>query len=177
MKLFLVAVFVGVAFVGCQSKPTKVTEESGNRDSQNQVLVDTRTALEYESFHISGSGHLRSDDFLVLQNPKTKKRILDPDIEQIVERLARRGISPNREIVLLSDRADSVENKKWNWLLLQLGVKNVVMMSLPIYRDIHKNRPPQSPAERAPVWTIERPQLIKAQAQQCFVAWSDEHCL
>ena len=174
IKALVLAFVMGV--VGCQMKPTKTSDEAGNRDA-GRVLVDTRTALQYESFHVSGSIHLRSDEFLVLQNARTKTRILDPDIDQIVERLARRGVSPSREIVLISDKADSVENKKWNWLLFQLNVKNVTMMSLQSYRDANKSRPPQASPERAATWSIERPQLIKAQAQQCFVSWSDEKCL
>lgn len=174
IKALALAFILGL--VGCQMKPTKTSDEAGNRDA-GRVLVDTRTSLQYESFHVAGSVHLRSDDYLVLQNARTKTRILDPDIEQIVERLARRGVSPQREIVLLSEKADSIENKKWNWLLLQLGVKNVVMMSLQTYREVNKGRPPLSPPEKAAVWSIERPQLLKAQAQQCFVAWSDEKCL
>lgn len=166
-----------LAFAGCQSAPTKISEETATRESKERVLADTRNALDFESFHLPGSVALRSEDFLVLKNPRTGTRVLDPDMEQTIERLAKRGISPAREVVLISDRPDSIENKKWNWLLLQLGVKNVVMMSLDSYRAANPDRVPQAPPSLAAVWKVERPQLILREAQNCFVGWSDRLCL
>lgn len=169
--------FIFGVLLSCQSPPTKITGETVADTAPIRVLVDTRTHLQYETFHLSGSVHLNSSDFLILRNPAAKERIMDPDIPQIVERLARRGVSPEREIVLISDRQDSVENKKWNWLLLQLNVKNVIMMSLDGYRQANKNRVPQPNPERAAIWSVDRPQLILKQSKYCFVNWSDSLCL
>lgn len=172
--LFLPALWLGLA--SCQSPQTKITEETGGKSAM-RVLVDTRSHLQYETYHISGSVHLHSSDFLILRNAREKERILDPDIPQIIERLARRGVSPEREIILISDSPDSEENKKWNWLLLQLHVRNVIMMSLDSYREVNRNRVPQPKPERAAVWQVERPQLILKQSKNCFVSWSDSLCL
>ncbi len=155
--------------VGCQTKPTVVKNENANQDKKVRVLADTRSRLSYESFHLPGSIHLNSEDFIITKN---RNKFLDPDI---VERLARRGVSPEKDVVLISDTPNSVENKKWNWLLLQLDVKDVVMMSLTSYREANKNRVPQAPPERASVWKVEPSVLEKSTS--CFVNWSDDICL
>lgn len=172
-----IAVLFLWALTSCQSPQTKIKQETGGEAPIMRVLVDTRSHLNYETYHISGSVHLHSSDFLILKSAVQKERVLDPDIAQIIERLARRGVSPEREIVLISDRHDSEENKKWNWLLLQLNVKNVIMMSLDGYRQANRNRVPTPLPERAAVWSVERPQLILQQSKNCFVSWSDRLCL
>lgn len=120
----LMVVFLGA----CQMAPTKIKTEVGG-PAENTVLVDTRSSLEFSTYHVSGSVHLNTSDFLILKNANTQQRQFDPDLEQTIERLAKRGISPDKKIILISNKKDSEENQKWNWLLNKVEVKNVQMIS------------------------------------------------
>ena len=80
---------VFLMLMSCQQKPTKVMEESVDVFEPRTVLIDTRDSLQFQSYHIQGSVNLNSFDFLILKNAKTQKRILDPDLNQIIERLPR----------------------------------------------------------------------------------------
>lgn len=161
---------------GCQIEPTHMKEEPTNQYDKNSVLMDTRSAFEFESFHISGSVNINSGDYLILKNAKPVKRILDPDITQIIERLAKRGISPDKKIILLSNKKDSDENKKWRWLLRQFGVYNVELAAFDQYREIYKTVTPQAPPAAVPVWEVKDAKSILKKSDQCFVKWSDEAC-
>ncbi len=175
---WVVLIFLGCLLaVGCQIKPTVVKDESANHYNKALVVVDTRSALDYFSFHIPGSVSLNSADFLILKNPRTKKRVIDPDLEQIVERLAKRGISPLKTIVLISEKKDSDENKKWNWLFLQLDIRDVAMMGLEDYLAHNKRVAPQATPDSVPVWEIKKKKFILKKADECFVNWSDYDCL
>lgn len=168
-------VLLSVLF-SCQSKPTLISEEPTNPLPKDIVLADTRSAFEFAGYHFSGSVSLRSEDFLILKDAKSQKRIMDPDIPQTIERLARRGISPLKSILLISDKKDSIENKKWRWLLKQLDVRDVELVRFEDYREAHPNRIPQAPPERVPVWEVKDIAPILKKADQCFVKWSDEAC-
>lgn len=168
--LFLVFLF------GCQMRPTQSKEESASYHKKDVILVDTRSALEFESYHFSGSVSLRTDDFLILKEPKTKKRILDPDISQVIERLAKRGISPLKSVLLISEKKDSNENKKWQWLLKNLEIRDIVLMGFDEYRQINKIRLPQDPPEPMPVWTVTALSNIRQNSENCFVNWSELKC-
>ena len=104
-------VLLSLVILSCQQKPTRISEESAQVFDSRVVLIDTRSALNYESFHIEGSENLLVDDFLILKNPKSKTRIFDPDLLQTVERLANKGIHPSKFILLIGDKEDSIDNK------------------------------------------------------------------
>lgn len=162
--------------ISCQSQPTLLKQEVSSQDNKNLVLVDTRSAFDFTGFHLSGSVNLNSGDFLILKNPKTGRRILDPDINQIVERLAHRGISPLRSIILLAEKKDSAENKKWRWLLNQLQIRDVVMMSIEEFRIQKKNLVPQATPTAVSVWEVKGFKNILSKADRCFVNWTDSDC-
>lgn len=163
-------------FCGCQSAPTKLKEEVGALAEDNVVLVDTRTALEYSTYHVSGSVHLSSQDFLILNNVAKKTRMLDPDLEQVVERLARRGISPLKKIKLLADKKDSIELKKWQWLLQQLSVLQVEIYGLQDYIEVNRPLRPKPEPQRAEVWIVENKKNILEKSKFCFVSFDVINC-
>lgn len=171
---FLIA--ASVALTSCQTQPTLVKQEVATQDFKNRVLVDTRSAFDFAGFHISGSINLYSGDFLILKNPRTELRVLDPDIAQVIERLAKRGLSPLKSVILLNEKRDDIENKKWLWLLRQLEVRDVTLMSLQEYREQNKNIPQAKP-EPAPVWNVKNVKGIQVKAGSCFVKWSESQCL
>jgi hypothetical protein len=112
MKLSIILILLSVLW-GCQSAPTKIKQEVGGTPDKSVVYADTRSALAYTTYHPSGVISLNSDDFIILKNAATQTRVIDPDLNQLVERLARRGISPLKKVKLLSSNKDSDENKKW----------------------------------------------------------------
>lgn len=182
MKQLLLVLLVSFVWA-CQQKPTKVLDETTNVFVKKAVLIDTRNPFQYESFHIEGSQNLWSEDFLVLTNPKKKTRMLDPDLAQTVERLASKGIHPDKTIVLLNDKADSIENKKWKWLLSYLEIKYIELKSL---NDLKKSIKGQNnrfaKAEAQSPWPLLtspdfQKDLVFKKAPKCFLKWNDKICL
>ena len=170
-------------FCGCQPAPTKVIEQSVDVFDKNIVLFDTRSDLNYASFHFEGSQNLLIEDFLILKNPLAKtsnqKRILDPDLNQTIERLAHKGISPNLKIYLISDTKNSVNNKKWKWLLSYLEVADVQLFSLEEIKKIRSGRF-NDPEKQSP-WVLKssaeyQNEFILKKAPTCFVGWSEKNC-
>lgn len=167
-------------FVGCQSKPTKVIEETVNVFAKDSVMIDTRSALNYASFHIEGSANLNSGDYLILKNPKKKTYVMDSDLPQIIERLARRGVSPEKKIYLIGDKTDSTENKKWQWLFKSLEVEDLILIGFDEFRKNYKNAR-FAPAQPERPWILKtseefQKEFIIKKAKDCFAAWSDKIC-
>lgn len=167
---------VSAAFVflaGCVSEPTVLKEEvAPNVKVVAPVLVDTRPNFEFTTSHLPGSIHLESTDFIILKSAVKKERIFDPDLQQTIERLAKRGISPLKHVILISQKADSLENKKWAWLLNRLGVLNVESVSLKSYVEKNKPVPQAEPDPQAP-WAVDNGLEIVNKAADCFANWSD----
>ncbi len=176
LKNLLILSFAAFIFSACQMAPTKIKQEVGGTANPNVVFADTRSALAFSTYHPSGTVSLNTDDFIILKNAATQDRALDPDLDQLVERLAKRGISPLKKVKLISNKKDSEENKKWRWLLAKLDVTNVEFLTLDEY--IQQNRPlrPQPQPERANVWPVANADVILKKAQTCFVNWTESDC-
>ena len=163
----------------CAQAPTKVKQEVGGERSTEVVIVDVRSSLENMSYQISGSVSLRTEDFIILtgpeKSPEQRKRIFDPDLEQTIERLSRRGVSPERKIILVY--SNETEAFKWIWLLKQLGVADIEMLSLNQY--IEKNRPlrPKPAPPVAVPWLVTNKSFILKEAEFCFVGWAVSECI
>ena len=163
-------------FLGaCQMAPTKIKTEVGG-PAESTVLVDTRSSLEFSTYHVSGSVHLNTSDFLILKNANTQQRQFDPDLEQTIERLAKRGISPQKKIILISNKKDSEENQKWNWLLNKVQVTKVELTSLDEYIKANAPIRPKPQPERNEAWPVENKSEILKQAATCFLNWNSSLC-
>jgi hypothetical protein len=190
MIKLIVTLLMASFVVGCQLAPTTAIEESVDVFAARTVLVDTRTALDFNSFNIKGSTNLLVDDFVVLQNPLAKprnqKRYFDSNLKSMIERLARRGIHPDRKIILIGSKKDSIENKKWKWMLNNLEIKEVALYSLDQVRKMkHGNF---AEIEEEQPWELklslsEQKEFILTKAQKCFVdtypknkKWPEEYC-
>ena len=170
-------------FCGCQAVPTKIIEQSIDVFEKNIVLLDTRSDLEFASFHIAGSKNLVVDDFLILKNPqankKNQKRIMDADLNQTIERLANKGVSPDLKIYLIGDTKNSVNNKKWKWLLSYLEISDINLFSIDEVKKIKNGRFLES--EKQPAWILKssvdyQNEFIFKKAPTCFVGWSEKNC-
>ena len=181
MKLLTMTVGISLLLLSsCQQAPTKSLEETTNIFAEETVLVDTRSSFLYTSSHIQGSVNLVTADFLILKNPRTKTHSMDPDLQQIVERLARRGLHPSKKILLIGEAKNSVENLKWAWLLKLLGLDKVRMVSLAEFKKSHPNGRYKD-SERSEIWNIElsselQQEFILKKAPDCFVTWSAKRC-
>ncbi len=166
--------------MGCQQAPTKALEQTTNIFAEETVLVDTRNSFLYASSHLQGSLNLVTDDFLIKKNLKVRQYLIDPDLSQTIERLARRGIHPSKKVVLLGETKNSVENLKWAWLLKLLGVDKIQMISQGEFRKSHPNARYQDP-DRAEPWILDlspelQQEFILNKAPDCFVLWSAKKC-
>lgn len=173
---FVTTALILIFLSACQMAPTKIKNEVGGK-TEATVLVDTRSSLEYSTYRVSGSVHLSTSDFLILKNANTQQRQFDPDLEQTIERLAKRGISPSKKIILISNKKDSDENKKWNWLLNKIQVKNIELTSLDDYIKAHSPLIPKPEPERNDVWSVDNKTEILKLAPNCFVSWNLNSCL
>lgn len=185
--------FIYLSFLlifSCQQKMTKAIEESADVFAPRTVLIDTRSALDFQSFHIKGSSNLLVEDFLILKNPlasvKNQKRSFDSNLINVIERLASRGIHPNKRIYLMGDKKDSIENKKWQWLLNNLDIKEVILSSVDQIRKIKNGKFSELAAEKpwalslSPVlqkeFILNRAQICFAQDYSKFKKWNDQFC-
>lgn len=180
-RLFLL--FIVLVLGACQQAPTKMAEESAQVFEKKAVLIDTRNPFIFESFHIEGSQNLWWEDFLILTQPKKRVRVLDPDLQQTVERLASKGIHPSKTIILLNDRADAIENKKWKWLLSYLEIKNIELKSVSELKKSIKGQnnrfakaEPQSPWKLLTSEDFQK-DLVTKKASKCFLQWNEKSCL
>lgn len=182
MRKLVLLLTVCFLALSCQQKPTKVIEETSNQVFKiKTVLVDTRDSFAYTSFHVPGSVNLISSDFLIIKDTKNKKRILDPDLNQTIERLAKKGVSKDSKVILIVDSKKSNEGKKWKWLLNNLEVENVQILTLDEFNQFHKNARFVEP-ERQDVWTLFKSEqlqneFILKKANDCFVSWNEKSCL
>lgn len=181
MKLISLGFVLFISWA-CQQKPTKILDQSATVFEKKVVLIDTRNPFLYESFHIEGSQNLWWEDFLVLTNPKKKTRMLDPDLQQTVERLASKGLHPDKTIVLLNEKADAIENKKWKWLLSYLEINSIELKSI---NDLKKSFKGQNnrfaKGESQSPWKLLTSEdfqkdLVTKKAPKCFLQWNDKTC-
>jgi rhodanese-related sulfurtransferase len=172
---YIIAFLFSVMITGCQQKPTTALEESADIFEAHTVLIDTRSALDFQSFHIKGSSNLLVEDFLILKNPvakpKNQKRIFDSNLINVIERLATRGINPTKKIYLMGASKDSIENKKWLWLLNNLEITEVSLHSVDQIRKIKNGKFAEITA--ASPWTLKsnldfQKEFILNKAQVCF---------
>ena len=181
MKKLVLLLTVFSFLFSCQQKPTKVIEQTSNSIFKvKTVLVDTRDSFSYTSFHIPGSVNLVSADFLIIKDTKNKKRIFDPDLNQTIERLAKKGISKDVKVILLSDSKNLTESKKWLWLLNNLEVEDVKIVSVDEYNKEHKNARYQEPGRQEP-WVLSlsedlQNEFIIKKSKDCFVVWTEKKC-
>lgn len=167
----------------CQQKPTRAIEESVNVFDRPIVLLDTRRSLDYSSYHISGAKDLWWQDFVTVDvkssNKRKRKYFFEKDLTPLIERLANRGVAPEKTVYLIGYKQDSTENKRWAWLLKLLDVQDVKMISMDEARKKFTGRRAE-PASEKP-WTLKTSiefqyEFIINKASECFMAFDDAKC-
>ncbi len=91
---------------------------------QDLIFIDARPRLEYSMGHVPGSISLRWEDFSQTKDPY--RGLLDTDYFGLARMLARRGISPEKKVIILGrGPAGQGEDGRLAWTLMTLGIFDV----------------------------------------------------
>lgn len=182
VRLASFLVLFGFLF-SCQQKPTRTIEESVNVFDRPIVLLDTRRSLDYSSYHISGAKDLWWQDFVIVDaktsNSRKRKYFFEKDMTALIERLANRGLSPEKTVYLIGYKQDSTENKRWSWLLKLLDIQDVRLISMDAARKKFTGRRAEPGVEKP--WALKtsfefQDEFIIKKASECFIAFDDDKC-
>lgn len=135
----------------CQTKPTKVYEQSPAELVRTSIILDARSSFEYMSSHIPGSINVSWEDFSVPE--KNRQGELKSDLTREARRLALYGISPSAAVIVVGNGVNGQGAEgRLAWTLRYMGVSNVKAM--PISRfQIPMTAAESPPAKNADFWT------------------------
>ena len=146
-----------VTLLGCQTRPTKVFEKKENRQKETQavinektVILDARAPFLWSLAHPSGSLNLQWEDFTQREPPFEGR--LENDLFFHARRLARLGIGPNSDILVLG-RGPTGEGEEGRlaWTLRRMGLAHVRFAGLEsVSWPSTKEEAPARP--EVPVW-------------------------
>ncbi len=182
MRITSFLIIFGFLF-SCQQKPTRAIEESVNVFDRPIILLDTRRSLDYSSYHISGAKDLWWQDFVTVDpktlNSRKRKYFFEKDMAPLIERLANRGVSPEKTVYLIGYKQGSTENMRWLWLLKLLEVQDVRIISMDEARKKFTGRRADPAAEKP--WTLKTSiefqyEFIINKAPDCFMAFDEAKC-
>ena len=178
-------------FESCKSLPlagsvpvTEVKSDFQNFKDDQVVYVDTRSALEYESFHIPGTVHLWWEDFLYSGSIKSNQKFFEPELKNLVRRLALKGVQPDKQLILIHNKNDSSELLRWVWLFKKIKIENVQIKTLEHLKQNSKgqNRRFQEPLAQE-TWNdlkgwnqAEYQDKVLKLATKCFVSFQADSC-
>lgn len=160
-----------VLSVGCQLKPTKITEqepvisESATAESLmkgSPVVLDVRAPFEFNLAHVPGAINVRWEDFS--QNNPKSRGLLQNDLYALARRLALIGIDPSSRVLVLGKGAQGMgEEGRIAWTLQVLGVKDVHTLLHTSYREMNTNRE-IPPTQNKPYWkpTVDETLTVSA---------------
>ena len=145
--------------LGCQLKPTVVHEQLENKKIDGSVvesklvILDARPATEYLLSHLQGSYSVQWQDFSQVKAPF--QGLLDPDLFYHARRLARYGITPQSQVVVVGNGLRGKgEEGRVAWTLKVLGISNVRISSLSQFSIPFSTQEPPPPANAA-IWKPE----------------------
>jgi 3-mercaptopyruvate sulfurtransferase SseA len=141
---------------GCQLNPTKVSVELPVMSAKvavqevlkkDPVIVDARSFFDFNAGHAPGAVFV---DWRDLQSPRDKA-LLDSDVSSLAQRLALKGISPKRPVVVVGKglKGDGAEGRV-AWILKNLGVLEVYLLRESDLRISNKMQ--SSETKNAPSW-------------------------
>ncbi len=144
---------------GCALKPT-VVKETMSLDStkfivksglpqigENTLVVDARSAFDFNLVHLPGSIPLRFEDLGPLKPNKIA-------VDQVVRRLSLKGVAPNKEILIVGNGPGPNgrgEESRLAWALLYLGFKNVQVARIENYSKLLTTAASE-PRKNEPMW-------------------------
>jgi 3-mercaptopyruvate sulfurtransferase SseA len=151
-----------LALFGCQTKPTK-TSQSEERAfdfskaaqpisiTPTTIVVDARPAFDYSTAHVPHSVPLSWSDFTEAE--PAQRGIIQSDTYGAARRLARAGLSPDSQVVVLGSGLNGGgEEGRLAWMLAYLGVSNVQFGAMDSVKPRLTNEPEAHPLKEAPIW-------------------------
>ncbi len=141
----LVLLFVVLTLAACATKPTIAIDSLDRRDrgaqpetsakdaalkiGEKTIVIDARPAFQYSMAHIPGAISLRWEDFT--EPIPEQSGVLQKDLFAIARRLARLGISPESQVVVVGAGLQG-GGEEWRlaWMLRYLGVVDVRALPL-----------------------------------------------
>jgi len=94
----------------------------------NLVIIDARSALSYRKGHIKGALHLDAGCSGPLVEKVGEVPCYLKNSEEIVVLLEKKGVCPQREIVVYGDRHAWGAEGRLFWLLKKLGFSNIALL-------------------------------------------------
>ncbi len=118
-------------FTACTLAPTRLQNSDVILEKktllpqqQDLIFIDARPRLDYSMGHVPGSISLRWEEFSQTKEPY--RGLLDTDYFGLARMLARKGISPEKKVIILGrGPAGLGEDGRLAWTLMTLGILDV----------------------------------------------------
>ena len=160
-KTFSIVV-LGVALSACAMKPTKSKENPERRRDGSSapkvlaetVILDARPAFDYTTAHVPRSVQVQWSDFTEPEPPQ--RGILQGDLYGVARRLARLGVGPDSQVVVVGRGHEGEgEEGRIAWMLTYLGVGDVQFSSLDAMKFRLTNAVEENPLKSVAIWKPE----------------------
>lgn len=168
-----------LVLASCVAQPTKV---NGNPARQMQaaeqmlapiqivketVIVDARSRFDYSMSHIPASVNLQWSDFT--EPEPAQKGVVQNDVFAIARRLARAGISPSSQVVIVGrGKNGDGEEGRLAWMFSLLGISRVQFADIDSFKVRLTNNVEANPPAQVPIWkpeTIDSLNVPRAELQ------------
>jgi thiosulfate/3-mercaptopyruvate sulfurtransferase len=160
-------------FVACAPKPTKTTSENpvvalkplsknALKAHPGTVILDVRSAFEFNLSHIPGSINVAWEDFS--RQPPDFRGLIAKDLHPLSRRLALIGVDPQSQVLIVGKgRLGKGEEGRVAWTLESLGVENIQLAPVSSFREKREDNPP---AANKNFWTPELNEALQ-------ISWSE----
>jgi thiosulfate/3-mercaptopyruvate sulfurtransferase len=140
----------------CQNAPTKIYgvspmhKRNGEQIASHVIVIDARPAFEYSMAHIPGSLNMRWEEFAQREEPF--KGLLEHDLYFHARRLARYGIQPQSEILVVG-RGEKGEGEEGRlaWTFRVLGIEKVNFATIDSY-TVRLTKEESPPPKAVSIW-------------------------
>jgi thiosulfate/3-mercaptopyruvate sulfurtransferase len=170
-----------VALTACASKPTRVRENPTRKAEAigglgkpiqinlETVVIDARPSFEYSVAHIPASISMQWSDFT---EPEPAQRgILQKDLFAATRRLARAGIGPGHNVVVVGRGVQGEgEEGRIAWMLRYMGLTNVQFVQLDALKAKVTNVQNETPLKEIPMWKPEPVESLNATRAELLFA-------
>ena len=168
IRLFLiVSVFLISA---CVQNPTLVKEDHKNnfwilqsqlssplKINDKTIVIDVRSAFDYNVYHVNGSLHFQVRDFYT--RGKNQKYSLKRNKSKLIQRIALKGIEQETPVIVLDKGVgEKGEASQVAWALINLGLENVQVAHVELFKKHFTQRATKS-KENKPAWVYKKPKL------------------
>ena len=181
ISVIVLSLVLSFFFVACSQKPTKIyevnerTAKTGKSGvsravvlrpgldqpiviSDKTIVLDARSAFAFSMAHIRRSSNLKWEEFSQKKVPYLG--LLDGDLFFHTRRLARLGIKPDSDVLIVGEgAAGKGEEGRLAWTLYYLGVKNVRYASIEMFRHGWTNMKTEKKSRNVKSW---KPRLQKS---------------